>query len=410
MSRRFSSSKRGRGPSTITIDAGECLDQWTIVYGRLQFTRVTDLAANLRTAREAAGLSLSALAKRTHFSKSLLGHLETGNRVVRREHVVSYAQALNIAVDALYNGPDDPLRRAHEWLVSDTPVTRHSSTGRRVGTSLAVEMEQRVIELRHLDDVVTGGDLSPVVHHELSEAWRMLAETSYSQETGRRLLTVTGELAQLAGWVASDAGYFLQAQHVYLSGVTAAHEAGNRALGGQLLSSLAYQIANIGAPEDAELLARSALAGVGDATPLVRALLLERLAWSSARARHEDSARRALDAVDDAYDARASDIGEPEWVYWLDRSEIDVMAGRCFIELGQPYHAEPLLTSAIANYDANHSREVALYRTWLAEAYAGSGEIDAARETIRQADEASRHLHSARLDRRIADVVRLIDD
>ncbi|WP_228787997.1 helix-turn-helix domain-containing protein [Nocardia terpenica] len=36
--------------------------------------------ARLRAAREAAGVSLAALAARTHFSKSLLGLLETGQR------------------------------------------------------------------------------------------------------------------------------------------------------------------------------------------------------------------------------------------------------------------------------------------------------------------------------------------
>lgn len=45
--------------------------------------------------------------------------------------------------------------------------------------------------------------------------------------------------------------------------------------------------------------------------------------------------RRALDAVDDAYDQRSPDICEPEWVYWLNRTEIDVMAARCHIETGR---------------------------------------------------------------------------
>src|SRR5256885_7018119 len=53
--------------------------------------------------------------------------------------------------------------------------------------------------------------------------------------------------------------------------------------------------------------------------------------------------------------------------YWLDRKEIDVMAGRCLIELGDPASAEPLLSTAIASYAPEHAREVGLYRTLLAE-------------------------------------------
>jgi hypothetical protein len=52
----------------------------------------------------------------------------------------------------------------------------------------------------------------------------------------------------------------------------------DRVLAGQLLSSLSYQMANIGNPADAALLARSAVKGARNATPIVRALLLERVA------------------------------------------------------------------------------------------------------------------------------------
>lgn len=200
-----------------------------------------ELGARLRAAREDAGMSLAAVAARTHYSKPLLGLLETGKRTIKPEHVIAYSRALNVAVAMLYGRRDDPLRVAHEWLVADTPPTCHTASGRRVGPSLASELEQRVIELRHLDDVIGGGDLVPLVRRELTDAERVVNESSYSEHTGRRLLTVVGELAQLAGWVASDAGQHIEAQQVYLSGVSAAQDAGNRALAGQLLSSLSYQ-------------------------------------------------------------------------------------------------------------------------------------------------------------------------
>ncbi|WP_228713663.1 MULTISPECIES: helix-turn-helix domain-containing protein [Prauserella] len=369
---------------------------------------MSELGAALRAAREAAGVSLAAMAARTHYSKPLLGLLETGKRTVKPEHVTAYSRALDISVDALYGRPDDPLRVAHEWLVADTPVAIHTAFGRRVGDSLATELERRVIDLRHLDDVIGGGDLFPLVRRELTDAQQVVTEASYDQNTGRRLLTVVGELAQLAGWVASDAGHYAEAQHVYLSGVSAAHEAGNRALAGQLLSSLSYQIANVGNPADAALLARSAVKGATDATPVVRALLLERVAWASARSRDADGTRHALDAVDDAYEARTPGNPEPEWVYWLDRKEIDIMAGRCLIELGDPAHAEPLISAAVAAYTPEHAREVALYRTWIAEAYARSGELDAAWAALRAARKTGHGVNSTRLDIRIEHVARLL--
>ncbi|GAA1224911.1 hypothetical protein GCM10009676_03260 [Prauserella halophila] len=321
---------------------------------------MTELGGNLRAAREAAGVSLAAMAAmaaRTHYSKALIGHLETG---------------------------------------------------RRVGDSLAAELERRVIELRHLDDVVGGGDLSPLVLRELSDAQHVVRTASYGEETGRRLLVVVGELAQLAGWVASDAGQYTEAQRVYLDGVSAARDAGDHPLAGQLLSSLSYQVANVGDPADAALLARSAVKGAHGATPVARALLLERLAWASARSRDHDSTRRTLDAVDDSYDQSTDGTEEPEWVYWLDRKEIDVMAGRCLIELGDPTAAEPLLSAAIDAYNPGHAREVALYQTWLAESYARAGVVDAAQSTLTTARKTSQGINSTRLDRRITDIERLL--
>lgn len=64
------------------------------------------------------------------------------------------------------------------------------------------------------------------------------------------------ELAQLVGWINSDAGHYRHAEQAYLTGTAAADTAGDRVLGGQLLSSLAYQITNIGNREDGLLIAK----------------------------------------------------------------------------------------------------------------------------------------------------------
>jgi transcriptional regulator with XRE-family HTH domain len=346
---------------------------------------MTDLGTALRAAREAAGVSLAAMAARTHYSKSLLGLLETGKRTIKPEHVEAYGLALNISPEILRGPSDDPLRAAHEWLASDSPSVVQLRAGRRIGGMLAGELEDRVIELRRLDDLIGGGDLFPLVSKELSEVRKVVQSASYADRIGKRLLTVVGELAQLAGWVASDAGRCAEAQRIYLEGVSAAQVAADRPLADQLLSSLSYQLANVGKPQDAALLAKSAVKGAGDTSPLVRALLLERVAWASARNRDYPGVRRALAAVDDAYEDRSPGIAEPDWVYWLDRKEVDVMAGRCLIELGNPHAAAPLLARAIDSYDVTRAREMPLYLSWLAEAYVRARIFDAAHDALARA-------------------------
>lgn len=119
---------------------------------------MTDLGEALRASREEAGVSLAAMAARTHYSKQLLGLLETGKRTIKPEHVEAYSRALNVPIEMLQGPTDDPLRVAHEWLVSDSPTVVQLRSGRRVGAMLLGELETRVIELRHLDDVIGGGD------------------------------------------------------------------------------------------------------------------------------------------------------------------------------------------------------------------------------------------------------------
>ncbi|MFC8845700.1 MULTISPECIES: hypothetical protein [unclassified Micromonospora] len=63
------------------------------------------------------------------------------------------------------------------------------------------------------------------------------------------------------GWVASDAGLTGQAERYYLGGVSAAHAAQDNPLAANLLSSLAYQKANVADPREAVLLASSAYHG-----------------------------------------------------------------------------------------------------------------------------------------------------
>nr|WP_183218307.1 helix-turn-helix transcriptional regulator [Actinoplanes campanulatus] len=363
-----------------------------------------DLGNQLRAAREAAGHSLATMAALTHFSKPYLGHVETGHRYPTPDVVDRYEQVLGVPIGI----PHDPVRTAHEWLCGNQPPAGQTPrNGRRLGTAQLRRLEARVIELRHRDDVVGSRELLPVVRGELDAVCRLADEAVYTDRLGVRLHTVIAELAQLVGWIASDAGHYRHAEQAYLTGAAAADTAGDRVLGGQLLSSLAYQITNVGKREDGLLIAKTAVVGAADATPVARALLLERLAWAAARCHDPDTCRRTLDAVDDAYDQRSPGISEPEWVYWLNRAEIDVMAARCRIQLGQPTHAEPLLIHALAGYNPDHVREVGLYQTWLAEGYARTGNHDAARHILDHIDTSAVDAGSIRLQRRIDAVTRL---
>jgi hypothetical protein len=285
--------------------------------------------------------------------------------------------------------------------VAAPPQLAELTGGRRIGTALVEQVELRVAELRRMDDYVSGGDLIEVVERELRATTAVLREATCSTALGRRLRVATAELRQLCGWVCADAGRNARAARHLCSGISVAHEADDAPLAANLASTLSYQFANAGDPRDALLLARTAVAGAsGNATPKVRALLNERVAWANALVGDRQETERALSAVEDLYE-RSHPGDEPEWVYWLDETEINVMASRCHIELGWANRAVPLLANALAGYDTSRTRDLALYTSWLVQAQVMLGDIDQAAAGAQEVLAMTKRVTSARSNDRI---------
>ncbi|MFE2379105.1 helix-turn-helix transcriptional regulator [Streptomyces sp. NPDC059398] len=274
---------------------------------------------------------------------------------------------------------DNATAIAHAWLVTPPPQIVHQRAGRRIGTELLADLDQRTVRLRRLDDFAGVTVLLPAVLQELRETVKLAREASYTEESGRRLLALLSEQAQLAGWVTCDAGRVDQGVSLYLTGVKAAHAAGDRTLAALNLGCAGYAYANHGKAAEGLLMARSALAGCeGSASPLERTLLLDKVAWTAAMASEVREAETAVKRSTASHDDVDDHAERPDWLYWCSRDESDVMAGRVFTETHRPLRAVPLLTAALERYDTTHVREIALYSSWLAQAYVNANEIDEA--------------------------------
>ena len=128
-------------------------------------------------------------------------------------------------------------------------------------------------------------------------------------------------------------------------------------------------------------------------------------AWAHARAGDPAACERALGEVEQAGTDPAAD--DPTWVYWLDTDEVDIMAGRCWTELGRPLRAVPILHKATAGYGADRAREASLYLSWLAEALIQAREIDQAATVALRALELARRSDSTRAVERVGLLRRL---
>jgi hypothetical protein len=328
----------------------------------------------------------------------------------KREWTRDDLRCLSASLDAAVENSalSDIEMLAHEWLSADKPQILELSAGRRIGDSLIAAIEHRAAQLRRTDDFVSGRTSHALVRQEIKATTSLLNNASLTEDQASRILSVAGELAQLAAWVAADAGLYRDAAKYAENGVVAANAAGNAPLAAYTISTLSYQLANTGNPRQAALLARTAYAGGRRyATATTKALLLERVAWADAKSGDLSGCERTLSQVEKNF-SHASPEDDPDWVYWLDMTEINMMAGRCYTELKHPDRSEPLLRNATSGYDTTRVRENSLYLSWLAEDYILLNEIDAAAEIAAQILDFKTLANSVRTDERLRHVARLL--
>ncbi|MEU8787861.1 helix-turn-helix transcriptional regulator [Streptomyces sp. NPDC048643] len=352
------------------------------------------IGAHMRSLRESRGWSQARVASEVCRAAGVIGDPVGRQEVSRwergartpREWLPFIAAALGVTMEVLRAPlvpPEPPLPTLADFLPEGDPLSPlQGHSGRRIGMGTVDDLQQRVHGLRLADDVLAGGDLIRPALRELRSAVKLYREGSHTDEVGRQLLRQIGELAQIAGWIASDAGQHSEAERIYRLGISAARQAEDHTLAGNIAGSLAYQLSNTGREFEGLTLAHAALNDAGpDAPPKARALYLDRVAWAHVQAGGVENGRQAMRALGEAGQALSEDSAgteSPAYLYWVDAGELRVMESRVYTELRRPLRAVPLLRDVLGRYDATHTREVALYSSWLAVALADANEPEEA--------------------------------
>ncbi|MEV6879774.1 hypothetical protein [Amycolatopsis sp. NPDC051128] len=285
------------------------------------------------------------------------------------------------------------------------PLARtEQPTARRIGQSDIDELRRRTARLRRLDNIMGGAETFPVYSAEVDFTQRLLRESSHAIDIGQQLRALLAEQQQQAGWAAFDHGQHALAQRLYSDSRKAAEEAGALDLAGNALAYAAYQQTTT-AQSGTALATDSYEIAQPMATPKVSALLLERKAWAHATAREPQEADRALNLAREALEVR-DDRPDPDWVFWVNEAEIDIMAGRCWTELRRPLRAVPVLERVLSGFDDTHARDKALYLTWLATSYLHAHEVEQAAATLTRAVDLAAGVSSVRPAARIESVAR----
>ncbi|MGW5034712.1 helix-turn-helix transcriptional regulator [Streptomyces nigra] len=384
------------------------------------------IGANIKRLREQRGWSQARLGHEVCRAAQVQGEpvgrqevsrWETGKRTPR-EWAPFIAAALGVSLDVLREPlapAQPPMPTLADFLPESDPLAPLSGTGgRRIGMGTVVDLQQRVHGLRLADDVLAGGDLIRPALRDLKRAVRLYQESTHSGDVGRELLRQIGELAQIAGWIASDAGQHAEAERIYRLGISAARQAEDATLTGNLAGSLAYQLSNTGRESEGLTLAQVALHDAGaDAPPKARALYLDRVAWAHTKAGGVANGQAAIRALGEAEQALSEDsegIESPDYLYWVDAGELKVMEARVFTEIRRPLRAVPLLRNVLGEYNAAHTREMALYLSWLAVALADGGEPEESAAVAERVIDLATDIPSERTSERVRVILRRLQE
>jgi hypothetical protein len=277
----------------------------------------------------------------------------------------------------------------------------------------AVDDFERIVDVqRRQDDVLGGGAIYNVVTAYLHLTIDVLRNCSYGEDVGRRLYAVAAEQARLAGWAAFEAGNPGLAQRFLLAGLRASHEAGNPALGANILQFMAFMAIQSGAqdPWEAITVLRSARAHAGPAlTPTEKSMQGMRLAHAYAAAGETGNAAAEIDeAFTQIGRARADE--DPPYVYWCTPAVISGLAGRALVAGGASGRAVPHLESAAAATDrVAYPRDWAWVQFDLATAHARASNPEHAVHLGHEAVDLASAIASEQLRRGLAGMVREVE-
>ncbi|MGH3771185.1 MAG: hypothetical protein ACRDRW_07290, partial [Pseudonocardiaceae bacterium] len=233
------------------------------------------------------------------------------------------------------------------------------------------------------------------VHHHLTWVAKLLRQARFSSSAvANRLLAEWAQLAQLAAWMAMDAGRHSLSQRYATSGLHAAHTAGDRSVGTYLLSDLGSWRVTQGhlgdgvdlgrAARDAAELANAAHEVARSTPAAVRALAAcgfakAQAAVGNARGFHAaaEEARNLL-ASPGALDAR------PPYLYWFDSGALEKELSESALILAavSSRDSSALLDDATETFGrtaadpARTPRSVVFGAAWLARSHVAAGDLD----------------------------------
>jgi hypothetical protein len=281
------------------------------------------------------------------------------------------------------------------WLVAppDGELTR---TGNRAIGAMDVEMVRSTADaFSMLDGKFGGGHARRALIQYLHTDVRPMLEGKHSDTVGRELHSAVAEALLLAGWMSYDSGLHGIAQRYFIQALRMTQAAGDRLLGGSILSAMSHQATFLGRYQDAATLARAAYAGpAGTLGPTMAAQFRAMEARALARLGDERGCDLALVEAENKLSQRTTD-SDPPYIAYFDEVELAAEIGHCFRDLGRSVEAAERGTGSIFGDGLNNRSD--FFATMVqAETRINEGEIGRGCEIALTALQLGEGLKSAR--------------
>ncbi|MFD4986850.1 helix-turn-helix domain-containing protein [Streptomyces sp. NPDC058374] len=349
--------------------------------------------AELRRARNEAGLTLTRLASTVHYSKGQLSKIENGHQrptlqLARRCEVELGCPGRLTAL--LPDPPGAPAPAAADKPPSRRLVLAAGAATVLLSTSVSGSAASASSGAQAGDGSLTASARALLIHFRrmaqscpphtvlvpLAEQTRALVTLATDAERGTRdeLLLVGSRFAEFTGWMAQESGHDEAALRWTDHAVRLAFQGGDHQLGHYALVRRALMAYYRG--HAAETVSLSAAASDHRLAPRIRGLAAQQEAEGHALAGDDSASLRALDRARGLL-AAAREEGDPSPVGPIHLPDpVAMFTGWCLYDLGRPAAAAEALDAACAALSPQAHRNRARYGVRRALAHASAGEID----------------------------------
>lgn len=241
---------------------------------------------------------------------------------------------------------------------------------------LVASFAQRLSVLRAEEDM-EGGGIRELLDIEMRSATWWLRRAASRGTIPTRLAAVVADLARVTGWAHVDAGGHAAAEHRFVTGLRAAHAAGDRLAGANLLKCMSLLLLDNERPTEALGVAQTASRMSANAPAQVRAMLAVREARVLAALPGEQKACEAtLLHADRLMERAGADDEVPEWAVYFDKAEYHAQVASCYLGMGRHEISERWLDHALALQPVTRERDGVTYGMWRVETAIRQGQLD----------------------------------